>query len=319
MARLFCMWFALFSLYAGCVSGILRVMTFNIWLSGASVHNGLQKIAKHILLVNPDIVALQEVENEYVIGNLTQMLGEQWTGVQHRNRTPPDTAILTRHEFHQHSYTDTSTGIGIRIVVDSLIFVNFWSVHLDYLSYGPYAAYNKMVTSIDQILAGERPSHYLGREQNVEELRNNSRMTAWRRKSDIVPVIIGGDFNSPSHLDWTDKTRDLHGGWQVQWPATKIMQEMNFTDSFRELYPDSDVEPGHTWSTVNKYNPEWDFTIPEPQDRIDFIFYQGKIKPVRSYLYSGSEPLKPIPHHKDNDYPSDHYALITEFDIEELM
>ncbi|KAK6019013.1 hypothetical protein OSTOST_15367, partial [Ostertagia ostertagi] len=149
--------------YAGLVSGVLRVMTFIFGLSGASVNNGLQKIAKHILLVNPDIVALQEVENEHVVGNLTQMLGEEWVGVHHTNRTPPDTAILTRHEFHPHSYTDTSTGIGIRILVDSLFFVNFWSVHLDYLSYGPYAAYNKMVTSMDQILAGERPSHYLGR------------------------------------------------------------------------------------------------------------------------------------------------------------
>lgn len=48
----------------------LRVMTFNIWLSGAEVclfislqrfqvNNGLAKIAKHILLVNPDVVALE--------------------------------------------------------------------------------------------------------------------------------------------------------------------------------------------------------------------------------------------------------------------
>ncbi|PIO70433.1 hypothetical protein TELCIR_07717 [Teladorsagia circumcincta] len=145
-----------------------------------------------------------------------------------------------------------------------------------------------MVTSMNQILAGERPSHYLGREQNVEELRNNSRMTAWRRKADIVPVIVGGDFNSPSHLDWTNETRDLHGGWQVEWPATKIMEEMNFIDSFREVYPEVDLEP-------------------------------GKIKPVRSFMYAGTEPLKPIPYHRDNDYPSDHYALVTEFDVEEIM
>ena len=37
----------------------LRVMTFNTWLSGAKVENGLEKIAKHIALLQPDIVALQ--------------------------------------------------------------------------------------------------------------------------------------------------------------------------------------------------------------------------------------------------------------------
>lgn len=37
----------------------LRIMTFNTWLSGARVENGLQKIAKHIGQLQPDIVALQ--------------------------------------------------------------------------------------------------------------------------------------------------------------------------------------------------------------------------------------------------------------------
>ena len=37
----------------------LRILTFNIWLSGTQVENGLCKIAKHINLLQPDIVALQ--------------------------------------------------------------------------------------------------------------------------------------------------------------------------------------------------------------------------------------------------------------------
>ncbi|EPB79447.1 hypothetical protein ANCCEY_01497 [Ancylostoma ceylanicum] len=198
-------------------------MTFNIWLSGASVHNGLQKIAKHIALVNPDIVALQEVEDVYVVGNLTQMLGGTWSGVHRQNHSLPDVAILTRHE----------------------------------------------------ILAGEHPRSRHGREQNIEEIKNNTKMTAWRRKSAIVPIILAGDFNCPSHLDWTDETKDQHGGWPVLWPATKAMYDMKFIDSFREVHPDVIAEPGYTWSTVNKFNAEWDYAIPEPQDRIDFIFYQG--------------------------------------------
>ncbi|KAK6753490.1 hypothetical protein RB195_012840 [Necator americanus] len=299
--------------------GTLRVMTFNIWLSGASVNHGLQKIAKHIAILNPDIVALQEVENVYVVGNLTQMLGGTWTGIHRQNQSLPDVAVLTRHEIHAHSYTDTSKGIGVRILVDQWYFINFWSMHLDYLAFGPYAAYNKLVTSMDQILAGEHPRFRHGRVENMEELKNNSRMAAWRRKSEIVPVIVAGDFNTPSHLDWTDATKDRHGGWSVVWPATKAMQDMKFIDSFRALHPDVDQDPGYTWSTVNKFNAEWDYAIPEPQDRIDFIFYQGKLNPIKSFMYAGSEPLKPIPYHKDNDYPSDHFAVITEFDVKDIL
>lgn len=33
-----------------------------------------------------------------MISNLTKMLGEEWTGISHFNRTPPDVGIITRHE-----------------------------------------------------------------------------------------------------------------------------------------------------------------------------------------------------------------------------
>lgn len=42
-----------------CGSEKIRVMTFNIWNSGSHVEEGLRKVAKHILLIDPDVVALQ--------------------------------------------------------------------------------------------------------------------------------------------------------------------------------------------------------------------------------------------------------------------
>ena len=38
---------------------IFRLMTFNTWCSGDKVKNGRDKIARHISVVNPDVVALQ--------------------------------------------------------------------------------------------------------------------------------------------------------------------------------------------------------------------------------------------------------------------
>lgn len=72
---------------------------------------------------------------------------------------------------------------------------------------------------------------------------------------------------------------------------------------------------GITWSTVEKMTSSgWSYTIPEPQDRIDFIFYRSPLLyPVQSYTYQGHKVVRPKPFHFKNDYPSDHFAVITKF------
>ncbi|TKR88772.1 hypothetical protein L596_012961 [Steinernema carpocapsae] len=80
-------------------NGKLRIMTFNIWLSGAEVTDGMKKIARHILANNPDIVALQEIWTTDVIGNLTSLMGDKWTGIC-KNQSYPDAGILSRHKVH---------------------------------------------------------------------------------------------------------------------------------------------------------------------------------------------------------------------------
>ena len=58
-------------------------------------------------------------------------------------------------------------------------------------------------------------------------------------EADSIPVIMGGDFNSHSHLDWTEATKDMynHGGAVVNWTVSKEMEAANFKDSFREVNP----------------------------------------------------------------------------------
>ncbi|CAI4227447.1 unnamed protein product [Auanema sp. JU1783] len=289
-------------------------MTFNIWQSGANVENGLWKIAKHISIVDPDVVTLQEVSNITVISDLEYLLGRQWKGVV-PNKEYPDVGILTKHSIHLHSFAYTNWTMGLRISLTSGHFINIWTAHLQYRAYGPYAAFNKLVTKMDQIMAGEKPSFGDGRWHNMMEVYENPTMRRWLQKCDSIPFIFTGDFNCPSHLDWTLNQTGVHGGWSVEWPATKILEQLGFIDSYRYLYPNPSTHPGNSWSTVNKFNAEWDYTIPEPQDRIDFIYFKGPVKPIRSFLYKGNEPLMRIPYHMQNDYPSDHYALISDFQI----
>ena len=135
---------------------------------------------------------------------------------------------------------------------------------------------------------------------------------------DKIPLIVCGDFNAPSHLDWINSTSHTHGGWVVEWPATHLLQKStSLVDTFREIYPDPLETPGITWSTVHRASgSEWDYLIPEPLDRIDFIFRKGnQLKTKDSFVYSGIEKLEQIPNHSQNDYPSDHFAVVTDFEL----
>ena len=111
--------------------------------------------------------------------------------------------------------------------------------------------------------------HYLPDERLVPLDKNEEEILAWddagtrddeaRRimnllapylaQKDGIPIIIGGDFNVHSHLDWTYATRELynHGGKTVNWTVSKIIQQNGFTDSFREMNPDPVTNLGPTW------------------------------------------------------------------------
>lgn len=70
---------------------------------------------------------------------------------------------------------------------------------------------------------------------------------------DSIPIIMGGDFNSHSHLDWTEDTKDMynHGGATVRWTVSEEMAKAGFKDSFREVNPDPVKNLGTTWFSDN--------------------------------------------------------------------
>lgn len=94
-------------------------------------------------------------------------------------------------------------------------------MHLAYKSYGPYAANNKLVTDQKILDIGEYyPANYSkydsslfipstsDRLGNINNLLKGKTFQKWLKlSSNIVPLIIFGDFNSPSHLDWIESTK----------------------------------------------------------------------------------------------------------------
>jgi HAD superfamily hydrolase (TIGR01509 family) len=128
-----------------------------------------------------------------------------------------------------------------------------------------------------------------------EEVRLTQLREALRRVGDAEPAVLVGDFNCPSHLDRPD----------AEWPVTRAAEEAGFADSYRQAHPDPVREPGHTWSPVH--------AEPEPQDRIDFVLHRG-LRVLDSRTYVSGTP-RTWPDVGDNDWPSDHAAVITTFSL----
>lgn len=138
--------------------------------------------------------------------------------------------------------------------------------------------------------------------------------------SDKVPVIMGGDFNSHSHLDWTENTKHLynHGGQIVPWPVSTTILEHGFKDSYREIHPNPENNLGITWIAGHRIDEQGvDHLEFFRQDRIDYIYYQGsklKVKNSYSLISVEGKPFK----FKGEEYifPSDHGFVLTEFSYE---
>lgn len=112
------------------------------------------------------------------------------------------------------------------------------------------------------------------------------------QQKDSIPLIVAGDFNSGSHLDWTARTKSIHKGYTMPWPVSIAMKNTGFKDSFREINPDPLVTPGTTFYKT---------------DRIDYVYYMGK-----SIYAIDSEIIEDHP----IVFPSDHAVMSTIFRLE---
>lgn len=133
--------------------------------------------------------------------------------------------------------------------------------------------------------------------------------------SQNVPVIIGGDFNSHSHLDWTESTKDFfnHGGVAVDWTISIEMQKKGFTDTYRYINNDPTHYPGTTWMSGANLDGEKAYNR---QDRIDYIYSKGRklnILASEAYQVPDGDTLE----FRGNKYmyPSDHGFVLTTFSL----
>lgn len=126
--------------------------------------------------------------------------------------------------------------------------------------------------------------------------------------TDDAPVLIGGDFNTLSHLDWSEEHAGApgHEGLSFDWPVTASFAGAGFIDTFRHVHPDVSRYPGRTMDTVHGY-------LYAP-DRIDYLLTRGE--QVR--ILGSRTHAERLPEHQgsamDEAYPfySDHAAVVTD-------
>jgi endonuclease/exonuclease/phosphatase family metal-dependent hydrolase len=235
----------------------LRVLSFNLWHGGTQVNNYHEKQIQFLVNSNVDVVGLQESTGGHGT-RLAHALGwYSWQG--------DDVSIISRYPIDEVLSAPSRSG-AVRINLDGKNSqIVFWNCHLGYTPYGPYDfCFDQM--SYERVMEREAQS---GRTPQIKAI--TSAMETHIANADNVPVFLLGDFNAPSHLDWTDNNKHCGVGY-VDWPTSIYPTNAGLEDSFRIAHPDPALVPGITWSPVYLENNG----RKEPLDRIDFVYHKSR-------------------------------------------
>ncbi|MEV0381566.1 endonuclease/exonuclease/phosphatase family protein [Nonomuraea sp. NPDC050643] len=285
----------------------LKVMSFNLWHGGGQVDGGREKQLRFLLTSDVDVVGLQETS-----ATSTRELAEALGWDYHQSGT--DLGVISRYPITERrapvASGPLSVATKVRVRIGEGQDVVVWNAHLGYTPYGPYdACFGKL--SEKELLANEERS---GRTPQIKAILRE--MRADLAATRLTPVLLTGDFNAPSHLDWTPATRRC-GYASVPWPASVLPAQAGLLDSYRVASPDPVTAPGLTWSPIypaftGGYGHDSHKGEPEPQDRIDFVYYAGPLRVTGSRALVEGVPTA-VPGHRGNEWTSDHAAVLTTF------
>lgn len=280
----------------------LSVLAWNIWHAGHSKAYGetaCNAVAEILRTSGADVVLV--VETYGADTKLADALGYYHRSLSNNLSVYSRYPIRKTHLFPDSISTFNFGGVEIDVAGQKVRVFDMW------IHYLPDASDVPTGLTGSELLAWEKSGT-----RDEETARILSVLRPFIDESDSVPVIVGGDFNSHSHLDWTEATKDLfnHGGAVVAWPVSRMMAEAGFIDSFREMNPDPVIHIGTTWMT----NPQAE---PNRQDRIDYIYYQGKnIRAVASQCEDCLTGKEFRFRGKTFFYPSDHGFVYTKFRLD---
>jgi endonuclease/exonuclease/phosphatase family metal-dependent hydrolase len=263
----------------------LRVMIFNVWLGGEQVNIG--RVYDAIRAAKADIVLFQEPEGQ--TRKFAEALDFPYASERHH--------VISQYPLFDPPTSDADFAFA---EIRPGRFVAVADIHLTSDPYGPYA-----------VRDGKTAEEVLQIEQDTRMPEIAPYITVLGPlAASGVPVFIGGDFNAPSHLDWTAAVVAARPQlrFALEWPVSKALADAGFRDSYREMHPDPVAKPGITWTSG--------YPVPHREanemiDRIDQIYALGNSTTAGSELVGETDG--PDIDIGITPWPSDHHALVSTF------
>jgi hypothetical protein len=280
-------------------------MAWNIW-HGANneslIEDGRPNAIRIIKAYNPDIILMVETYgsgkiiadslnyNFHLIAPENTPLDDESINLSIFSRFP----LGKRFDFYNHFNIG-----GIEVLINDTTKINAFSI---WMNYRPWLD--------DPLTLNKTPDEMIEWEKSGTRLKETqiilNGLKPYIESADETPIILGGDFNIWSHLDWQDNTKEIHQGKTVNWYTTTSFEKVGFIDSYREINPNPISHPGITWDQPQK----------KDEHRIDYIFYEGdKLKATKSII--SKEHVNHYLKIKNDSilFPSDHGLVLTNFTI----
>ena len=318
----------------------IKVLQFNIWQEGTVVKNGYNAVIDEIVNSGADLVALSETRN-YNNTNLAERMCHSLKEKGHvfYSKKSDDTGLLSKFPILSfellYPVKDDHGSITKAVVDVEGTEIAFYSAHLDYLNCAYYAIREYDANTWKKLEAPLLDKEEIRRINLASKRDDAIKVFIADAKKEIQKgrlIILGGDFNEPSHLDWIEANKDMydHNGLTFDWDVSSLLEKNGFKDSYRVLYPNPVTHPGFTYPSENRDMPISKLTwAPErdERERIDFIYYASdkRLKLKDSYIHGPKGTIvrsKVVDLQNDEKYllplktwPTDHKALISVFEI----
>ena len=277
----------------------LRVMTLNLYHGGTRLGQPLSQTVKAIQAAKADIVGLQETENQDGDSSVELARVLKWHHFAQGGRT----SVISRYPIVGH----TPKKWGVHVKLPAGIVVHAYNVHFHYIPYQPYQLARIPYGDFPFIKTEKEAVHWANEARGDQVLRMLSELKMSLKAGKVC--FLTGDFNEPSHQDWTEAVAERGRiPIKVAYPTTLRITEAGMKDGFRAVRKDPIKEPGWTWTPTTKTTDPAD-----RHDRIDFVFSSLPDSTVKQAAVVGESKVNA--HVVVAPWPTDHRGVVVEYRI----
>jgi exodeoxyribonuclease-3 len=290
----------------------LRVLSFNIWGGGANEGKDIEETVAVLRAAEADLIGLQEASTEgpdctaescpplgpSVGPALAAALGYHYHAQTAANPALWANAVLSRFPIAGVAPHD----LGVAVALPDGRTAWLLNVHLDDEPYQPYQLFGIAYGPAPFVETAAEAVRY------AEDTRGPAMDLldeALAATAGAAAVLVTGDFNEPSALDWTEGAAQagLHP-LAVEWPTTRRLMARGFQDAYRAVHPDPVARPAFTWT------PRTPEDAPDAHpDRIDFAFASEGLAVLDAWILGETGPRSDI---ALDPWPSDRRAVLAE-------